>query len=456
MLIRFTVENFLSFKDEVEFSMVPGGPRKHQDHIVTSGKRGDTRLLKTAVIYGANAAGKTNLIKAMDFARELIIGQTIIRPRQTIPVMPFLLDRTTENGPSKFEFQIKCGSLPYKYGFVLDSDRVYSEWLYEIRRASEKMLFSRETDKDGQTGITFGSFPLSEDHSLDFLRFTALGTRPNQLFLTESMDRNINYFQKIYEWFERRLVLIFPDSASKGIPFDDSIDTDYQSKLGELMNLFDFGIHGVELEEVDFDADTRFPAELKEFIKQKILELPIKSAARGFVQLRDSILLFAVDEDIQITSIKFLTIHHVDHEDRNVVFELAQESDGTQRLFSLAPTLLEFLGGDSDRVFVIDELDRKLHAHLSYTIVEMFLKNSGQQPSQLIVTTHESGLLDLELLRRDEIWFVEKGVDGVSAVYSLEDFIPRNDSGIRKRYLNGRFGAVPIILSVNNLDWAKE
>lgn len=435
--------------------MIAGKAHKHKNHIVTSGKRGGFRLLKTAVIYGPNAAGKTNLIKAMDFARDLITGRMITRPTQSIPVMPFLLDRRAEESPTQFVFDIKCDEKNYTYGFCLDAQRVHSEWLREIRPSSERLLFERDTNEDGNTSVRFGTFPLSAEHSMDFLAFTAAGTRPNQLFLTESLERNIKYFQNVYNWFDRRLVLIYPDTRPTGIHFRMNIDDEFQTRLGKLMNVFDVGIQGVELEEIDFEKDTRFPTELKEFIRKTILELPRPSAMQGSVQMHDTTLLFDVDEEIEITSVNLHTIHRVEHENRDVIFDMAQESAGTQRLFSLAPTILEFLSGESDRVYVIDELDRKLHSQLSYAIVQMFLENSGREPNQLIVTTHESGLLDLEFLRRDEIWFVEKNSEGISTMFSLEDFVPRADSGIRNRYLKGRYGAIPIILSVSNLDWAK-
>ena len=456
MLIRFTVENFLSFKDEVEFSMVAGKSRKHKDHIVTSGKRSDSRLLKMAAIYGANASGKTNLIMAMDYARDFIVGNVATRPRQSIPVLPFLLDQSKEKAPSKFEFEVKCENASYAYGFEVDSERVHLEWLLEIRPSTERMLFQRKTGSDGKTTVAFGKFTLTAEQSLDYLQFTAIGTRQNQLFLTESLDRNIEYFREVYDWFESKLVLIYPETTPTAIAFMFKIDTEFQSKLGELINLFDFGINRVELEEIDFDADTRFPDEEKKIIKQRILDISFQATAQGFVQFRDTMLVFVVNEDNQITSIKYQTVHNVDHENRHVVFDLAQESDGTQRIFNLGPALLDLLGPDSDRVFIIDELDRKLHPDITYTILDMFLENSGQRPRQLIITTHESGLLDLNLLRRDEIWFVEKNADGASSVYSLEDFVPRNNSDVRKRYLHGRFGSIPIILSVNNLEWAKQ
>ena len=157
--------------------------------------------------------------------------------------------------------------------------------------------------------------------------------------------------------------------------------------------------------------------------------------------------------EFEVEVMELQTVHKVNSENREVSVEVDEESDGTQRLFDLIPVLMELLGGE--RVFVIDELDRSLHPHLSHSIIELFLNNSAQQKSQLIVTTHKSSLLDLALLRRDEIWFVEKNPDGQSGVYSLEEFAPRYDNDIQKGYLLGRFGAIPFIKNVDSLGWLK-
>ncbi len=454
MLIRFSVENFLSFKDEVEFSMVAGRTRKHKDHILTSGKRNDIRLLKTGVIYGANASGKSNLIKAMSFAQDLIVEGT--RKKQSIPVIPYRFDSVTEKKTSKFQFEIKCDTSAYIYGFEVDSTRVWSEWLYEIRSASEKMLFERRTDLERHTKIKFGSIPLTAEQNQGFLDFTAGGTRPNQLFLAESMDRNISYFEDIYDWFRKKLVLIFPDTkpnAGIGIRFMENIE--FQQKFRDILRLFDLGIDDIDLQEFDLDAETRLPNEFKEQIKQDILEMLQESERKTIIHIPWFDIFIVVDSDNQFKAYKFMTVHQVKHEDRGVLFELTEESDGTQRLVELIPALIGLLNDESERVFVIDELDRSLHAHLSYAILELFLENSEHQQSQLIVTTHESGILDLELLRRDEIWFIEKDTSGASSVYSLEEFAPRYDKDIRKGYLKGRFGAIPMIPNLNNVEWQK-
>ena len=166
MLIRFTVENFLSFKDEVEFSMVAGRTRRHRDHIISNGKKSDIRLLKAAVIYGANASGKSNLIKAMSFARDLIVKGTT--GKQRIGVNPYRFDTETANASSKFQFEIRCSEKTFCYGFVVDKRRVHSEWLYEIRSSSENLYVERATSSDGETSVTFGNLAYTKEQGEQF------------------------------------------------------------------------------------------------------------------------------------------------------------------------------------------------------------------------------------------------------------------------------------------------
>jgi len=453
MLIRFSVENFLSFKDEVEFSMVAGRTRKHKDHILTSGKRNDIRLLKTGVIYGANASGKSNLIKAMAFAKHLIVAGT--SPRESITVVPFMLDSTYESRSSRFQFEIKCDSKAFVYGFELDSRRIYSEWLSEIRPSSEKTLFERVSNDKGLTVVNFGEIPYTKEHDESFLQFTAKGTRPNQLYLTESIERNIKYFENIYNWFDDSLVLIFPESKPEDFGIKFASNPKFQQEFRKLINVFDLGINDIVFQPIDFDSELPLPPAIKERIKLDLDKFLHDSDSRTIFQIKGLNNILFVIEDGNINTYKFVTVHRIEHEDRNAHFETFQESDGTQRLFEITPALLDLIGSSGERVFVIDELDRQLHAHMTYNILDIFLTNSVNKSSQLIVTTHESSLLDLDLLRRDEIWFLEKDAKGVSSLFSLEEFQLNPNMDIEKGYLGGRFGAIPVLSIFDELEWAE-
>ena len=450
MLIRFTVENFLSFKDEVEFSMVAGRPRKHPDHILPRKSDRDRRILKTAVIYGANASGKSNLIKAMSFARDLIVKGT--SGKQRIGVIPFRFDASTENAPSRFRFDIRCNDKIFSYGFEVDRQRIHSEWLYEIRSSSEKMYFERETSSEGMTSVTFGNIAFSEEQGEQFFHFVATGTRANQLFLKECIERNALIFEQVNRWFDEKLVLIFPDTKPSGIEIAFMNDEEFQYEFVKLLKLFDLGIENMRLEDFDFDSETRIPAEVRKRIKQDIQEMSLPRGGQAIVQIPALNIFIFVDENQEPVSKRFMTLHKVEGKDDHATLELTEESEGTQRVFEIVPALLDLMNEDHERVFVIDELDRRLHALLSYKILELFLTRKTKQKGQLIVTTHEVGILDLDLLRRDEIWFIEKKSSGASSVFSLEEFHPRYDKDIRKSYLQGRFGAIPLLPSRRSLE----
>ncbi|MEA2008834.1 MAG: AAA family ATPase, partial [Chloroflexota bacterium] len=218
MLIRFHVSNFLSFDEEVELSMIPGKTRKHPGHIVKGDGRHNIDILRSAIIYGANASGKSNLVKAMEFARNLIVEGT--RAKESIPRTRFKLKEETLNKPSKFEFEFKVGERCYVYGFELDRQRIYEEWLYEIRKTTETMLFERETDSLGKTTVEFGKIEVKDEKEREYLDLYAggMGIRPNQLFLTESVDRDVQSFQSAYKWFVEKLIIIFPYSNYLDLP----------------------------------------------------------------------------------------------------------------------------------------------------------------------------------------------------------------------------------------------
>lgn len=455
MLIRFTVENFLSFKDEVEFSMVPGRTRKHKDHIYVDDRRKDIRLLKAGVVYGPNAAGKSNLIKAMDFAQGLVVEGR--RANQSISAIPFLFDSSTEAKPSKFLFEIKTGRKVYAYKFEVDSKQVHFESLTEIRSSSEKTIFERVTDSEGQTQVTHGSPLVVPENEDMFLEFTARGTRSNQLYLTETIERNIRYFEDVYDWFRKTLVLVYPDSmvdADFGPRYFNNEDN-FQQRYRDLIQLYDLDIEDIDLRPLEADAEQFFSDHDKSNISQMISELSEDPEVKAILYNPRLKLFVTVDRLTQYKAYQFITIHYIRHEDRRVRLELSLESDGTIRLFELTPALIRLLSSREEIVFVVDELDRSLHAQMTRNILDIFLSNSVGKPSQLIVTTHESGVLNLDLLRRDEIWFIEKDRYAASQVYSLEEFAPRYDVDIQRGYLNGRYGAIPILPSYNILEWAK-
>ena len=438
MLIRFSVENYKSFDKEAVFSMLPGKAQKHKEHIIKDGGEG-IDALQIALIYGANASGKSNLIKAMSFARDLIVNGT--RPRKPISVDTFRLVKDRSNKNSKFEFELAIGEKAYAYGFVIDKQKVHEEWLYTLTDQSESKLFERKTE-DEVTRADFSEALFTDNAGEQFLQFVARGTRPNQLLLTEAAENNVAALEAIYEWFYSTLTIIFPESRYQGIPAEIDEDQEFTQALTTFLQDMNTGIDEVCLKEVELDSSD-IGAELKD----NILSLMDSKDSDEEESEEDNYLvlngphgnryLFRPDEFDELKAFKLSTRRRLS-KGGEVFFDMHEESDGTQRLFDLFP----ILHGAKDKVFVIDELERSLHPNLVRKYIHGFLRTN--RSNQLIVTTHESTLLDLSLLRRDEIWFVEKSPSGASEVYSLEEFKPRNDLDIRKGYLHGRYGAIPV------------
>ncbi len=463
MLIRFFVENFLSFKDEVEFSMVAGRSRKHPDHVVKNGTRKDLRLLKTGVIFGANASGKTNLIKAMSFAQEFITTGSF--NTEHLKLTPFLLDSASPDKPSRFLFEFQCGiGQSFEYEFVVDMQRVHYESLTEIRPDSTVMIFKRETDSEGHTNIEIGAVNVLVTNEEEPFNFIPKPGDPSHLFLTQYKrleerieEHRIPYVELVYEWFNATLAPIFTDSVlATGIPIGLMKPGELQSRYLEILDMLDLGIDDIGLKpSANFDADIHLSDQFKEYAKQLTSQIEPDSDQRAvfYNSHRDSYVFADVHADF--SEYKMATIHKVKDTDSKIWFNLSMESDGTRRLLKIIPALFGLLSDKADHVFVLDELDRSLHTQLSYKLMELFLENSGNRKSQLIVTTHDTSLLDLDLLRRDEIWFLEKDRLGVSSLFSLEEFELSRNMNIEKGYLGGRLGAIPVLSSYDKLEWAE-
>ena len=295
------------------------------------------------------------------------------------------------------------------------------------------MLFERSTASDGRTSVSFGRIKLDNGEDADFLSFVARGTRANQLFLTESLEKNIVLFQDIYHWFAEKLTIIFPESRYLGLGVGGR-ELQFGDSLLEYLIRFDTGINGIILETVEPEKE----------LPREIIDEVLKRSQEGTAAVRimgpQERFFIEVSDDGEMTARKLMLKHKMRGSNNEIAFEMKEESDGTQRLLDLIPLLLL---AQHNRVFVIDELERSLHPNLSRKFIELFLQ--AENHSQLIITTHESALLDLDLLRRDEVWFIEKDRSGASSVYSLEEYKPRYDKDIEKGYLLGRFGAIPVV-----------
>ena len=443
MLITFRFDNFMSFNAESELSLLAGQTRSFPEQVVKGKTRNDADILKASILYGANASGKSNIIKALDFAKETITQG--LKNRATLNKW-FRLDTANSLKPSRFEFEFKQNSKVYAYGFevILATKIFVSEWLFEIGKTTEKAIFERKIDAQGESIFEGGFKPKGE-----------AGTRyglfqkdvlKNQLFLYEINDRktaNLKGFEAFHEafhWFKEKLMIIYPNSTFTDLDLVGK-NPMTQKTFSFFLNFFKTGIDAIEPIELDFEeATSKFSDELKSQILNDLAE----SETNGLqIKVGNQRFFFFKNENGSIKTHRLMTKHRSKDGKSDILFEVSDESDGTQRVFDLLPALIQ--ATQKDIVLVIDELDRSMHPELTQKLLDVFFKNTAHNESQIILTTHESNLLDLDFLRRDEVWFVEKNNFGESKIYSLEEYTPRHDKEIRKAYLLGRFGAIPYI-----------
>lgn len=454
MLIRFNVKNFLSFDEREdgkseEISMIAGKVRNKKEHVYDNEK---IKLLKFAAIYGANAAGKSNLVKALGFMRKVVLNGL---PKGHTE-MYCKINETNKDKTSYFELEIMLDEKYYAYGFemILNQSKFVSEWLIELTSDNrEKVIFTRDIEK---RTFEFGSV-LREKGLIDKLEMYAEDIQDDgSVLLLSLMNQNKKNFyrqyenasvlQHIYIWIKSKLDINYPDRPISDYSY--MAKTEKVEEVCKIISAFGTGITGFKMvdvapEKVLGNLPKTIGDNLISQIENRLSEIKDSDKKDNFAILMRSskdffILNVDSDENIECRTIQF------SHGKDNVLFNISEESDGTVRILDLLEVLLS---GDG-KVYVIDELDRCLHPSLTYKFVDTFLQIASKKNIQLIVTTHESRLLDFDLLRRDEIWFVNKRKSGESDIYSLEEYNTRFDQKIDKAYLEGRYGGVPVFSTV--------
>ena len=454
MLIRFNVKNFLSFSEaengnSEEFSMIAGKVRNKKDHLYDAG---DLKILKFAAVYGANASGKSNLVKALDFMRKTVLNDL---PSGSSGKY-YKLNDNNKNKESYFEVEINIDDKFYSYGFevVLSENRFTSEWLIEISSDNkDKLIFSRDIengvlelgslfkDRNLCNKLKVYADDVCDDDSVLFLNI--MNKNKNTMYQKNS---EAMVFKRVYNWFLECLDINYPDC-----PISDYSYMANEEKIDEvckLISAFGTGITGFQMVEVEPEAVlSKMPLRARESLKKKLEEKIIdrnkndKFDGFNFI-MRSKHDFFMIDikddEMVKCITIKF------NHGNSKSLFDMSEESDGTIRILDL----LEVLISEPGKTYIIDELDRCLHPSLTYKFISTFLEIVKRKKIQLIVTTHESRLLDFDLLRRDEIWFIDKRYTGESDIYSLEEYNTRFDQKIDKAYLDGRYGGVPLFSTI--------
>jgi AAA15 family ATPase/GTPase len=416
MLIEFQVTNFRSFRSTQVLSLVASAAGEHQaTNTFEAGLPGFGRFLRSAVIYGANAAGKTNLLLALQYMQSLVVGSAAATPATSQAYMPFKFAKATRTAPSEFRITFAQNGTRYEYGFALDAKRVVEEWLMEYVHAKGREIFSRSYDqKAGGYEWKFGS---SLKGSRSVWRDA---TRPNALFLSTATQLNSKQLLPVFEWFQKRLVVIAgPSTMNQTLTLQLLDQPGGKEKLLPFLREADLGIADVTVKREAMPAGSGAVM----LVGAPIIEQRPGTAAPNLVTV---------------------TLSHLAEDGNPVGLDLAEESAGTRMLFASAGAWLNvFANGE---VLLVDEIDTSLHPLLVRFLVRRFHSaESNARNAQLVFNTHNTTLLRQDLFRRDQIWFVEKDATGASRLYPLSDFKPRTDEQLELGYLKGRYGALPIL-----------
>lgn len=427
MLIQFTVGNFLSFNQKRTLSLEAGGISELKSNIITYNK---DKILKSAVIYGANSSGKSNLIKAMKYMKKLVLSSVRLNDSDELDYTPFLLSTETDNQPTFFEIIFWIESVKYRYGFEYNQTEIMNEWLFIGKTAkTEKPLFIRTPDGIGIT-INFSEGKNNESK-----------TNKNRLFISLVAQLGGNISNQVLAYFKHYNIL-------SGIEHDDYAGFTKKmltKKLNSYNTSLDFyqrlklGFKEINAIESDFTAPA-LPNHISSIFKTKIIE-DLKD--KKIVQLKTMHNKFDKQKKV------------VDY----VVFDkVKDESEGTNKIIDLSGPIFDTL--EFGKALIIDELDAKLHPLITIEIIKLFNSPvTNPNNAQLIFATHDTNLLAEDLFRRDQIWFTEKDELEQTDLYSLYDFyLPednedkknkekkvRKDSNYEKNYIRGRYGAIPYI-----------
>ncbi len=420
MLLQFNVENFMSIKDEITLTAFANASKDHEENLIRFGKE---RILPTLALYGANAAGKTNVFKALTRAIMLVRTSNTLQVNSPTGFEPFLFDETTRADKTKMGFLFVNNGKKFEYGFVADSEYVYDEYLYEYKSSRPTMIFER-------TNVTDYRFTNSYKHLADY-RFK---NTSNKLFMCTATAWNCEETRDAFLWFAEQV------DTYNLLAIQDNQYLEYLDRNKERPEAKDFLLSMLQHAEINIQ-DFEF--------ESKVIDNPAIQLPPG-LQIDKSLLG-------PVKQFRLETIHQISAEDgssKTYKMPFNSESDGTKLLFAYGPIIMEAL--EKGRTIVVDELDNSLHPSLARYLIELFNDaRVNKNGAQLIFNSHDISLLNLELFRRDQIYFVEKNNDtGVTDVYSLADFSPRKSENIQKGYLQGRYGAIPF--PEGGVEWSRE
>lgn len=419
MLIEFSVTNFLSLRERATLSLVKAkGQELEENNSFTPTAPATPALLHTAAIYGPNAAGKSNIIKALRLMERLVLRSANgSQAGEKLAITPFLLDATSSQQPTEFEVHFVSQGVRYQYGFAATQERIVEEWLLAYPRGRPQQWIERD-DSKGTPSDSWGKM----DKLTGQKHLWQSATRPNALFLSTAIQLNNEQLKPVFDWFKDTLQVIDADELSPGYSIRLCGNAEGKKNIVEFLKVADLGIGDIEVKEEKFNVG-KIPQDIPDELRKKI------------------------ENDLSTVSVE--TVHTLSNGSK-VHFDMEQnESEGTHKFFTLSGPWLDTL--DNGNVLVVDELNNSLHPLMVEFLVKRF-NTAANNPknAQLVFTTHDTTLLNQALFRRDQIWFCEKDRHQSTKLYPLTDFSPRKGlENIERGYLSGRYGALPNLKNKN-------
>lgn len=415
MLVQFTVENFLSIRDKVYLSLEPSKDSEHPENLIT---KGDYKAVNSVAIYGANASGKSSLFKAITVALIMIRNSNNVQVTDKLPMTPFKFDFESRNKPTSFEFTfIAKDGRKYIYGFSATTEKVVEEYLYCYNTSKPTLLFDLNENEKPKFNRAY-KVKLEAAYQMN----TA-----NKLFLATATTWNVECTKSPFEWLAESIDTFTDVMELGGVAFEKyRIDENrkYIEFTKNLLKQADINISSIEVDAKEVMGGPALPFQI--VVQGKIIP---PNEGKHY--------------DVEITT--GYTVVDENGEKTEFSLTLQEESIGTQLLFFYGPLLKDAF--EKGKTIVLDEIDKSMHPSLVKFIMNLFRDpDVNKNGAQLIVTTHETGILSLDMFRRDQIYFTEKdSKSGVTNLYSLDEFSVRKTENIEKGYLMGRYGAIPFL-----------
>ncbi|WP_291906512.1 ATP/GTP-binding protein [Chitinophaga sp. CB10] len=446
MLVRFIVSNLFSFKEPTEFNMLPGRFNRLPHHVITAG---NVNLLKLNAMYGANGAGKSNFIHALAILRDFLIDG-----RMPIDLITetFKFDRESAQKDVYLGIEFIKEDVPYYYGLTINQGIIVEEELQisGIGQKSDKVLFIRKDKiEEKDLALTF-SKEVNEDREAalfpEFLKNEILERNVPVLFYMRNRNNKVfEPFKKALEWFERGLELILPFSKPSGLAMRLEKDENFRRFTVDLMKSFNTGIEDIHVQTIPIEE--YFGEDNKHEAERIIADLRAKAGKGKYIHTHWEEVVFVLENNLPVA--KRIELSHGE-DNGQARFLFSEESDGTRRLLEYIPAIYSAVNWN--RTFFIDEIERSIHPLLIKELIRKF-SHDKHTKGQLIFSTHEANLLDQDIFRPDEIWFAEKNKQGATQLYPLSEFKEHHTIDIRKGYLNGRYGAIPFLGNLKDLNW---